>query len=128
MMTLIMLAKNSKGHPIDLHEKKLVVHPSNWANASRILKSTLQNDTNLNAVNVMQGRLPGGHMTVPYLTDADAWFVTTDAPNSLTSFQRKEYAFTQDNDFDTSNAKAKGSERYSCGWTDPRGLFGSPGA
>jgi hypothetical protein len=67
-------------------------------------------------------------MTVPYLTDADAWFVTTDAPNSLTSFQRKAYNFAQDNDFDTSNAKAKGSERYSCGWTDPRGLFGSPGA
>ena len=128
VITLIMIAKNSKGHPIALKPRKLITAPQNWANATRILKSTLQNDTNLNAINVMDGRLPEGHMTNPYLTDADAWFVLTDAPHSMTSFTRKEYVFKQDNDFDTSNAKAKGTERYSCGWTDWRGVYGSPGA
>lgn len=130
MLTLIMMAKNSKGHPIVLTARQLIVAPGNAFNAERILKSALQNDTANNAVNAIKsmGLLPEGYMTSPYLTDDDAWFIKTDAPNGLTSFRRKGYEFTQDNDFDTKNAKAAGYERYSCGWTDWRSLFGSAGA
>lgn len=130
MLTLIMQAKNSRGHPIALRGKMLIVDPTNAFNAERILKSTLQNDTNLNAVNAIRsmGLLPGGAMVNHYLTDPDAWFIKTDVPNGLTSFERTGFEFTQDNDFDTLNAKAKGYERYSAGWTDWRTLYGSAGA
>lgn len=74
------------------------------------------------------GMLPKGVLVSPYLTDDDAWFVLTDAPNGLMSFQRMEYKFSRDNDFDTENAKAKGMERYSAGFTDWRAVYGSAGA
>ncbi len=130
MLTLIRIAKNSKGHPINLRPKMLLVPPQEEFNAHRILKSDLQNDTALNATNAVKSRglLPGGIMGGTYLTDTDQWFVTTDAPNSLTSFTREGYGFGQDNDFDTKNAKAAGYERYSAGWTDWRGIYGSAGA
>jgi hypothetical protein len=63
-----------------------------------------------------------------YLTDTDAWFVRTDCDYGLQLFERRALAFTQDNDFDTENAKAKCTFRLSVGWTDPRGLYGSQGA
>jgi hypothetical protein len=98
--------------------------------AVRILKSQLQNDTANNAVNAMRsmGLFPDGAKVNHYLTDSDAWFVRTNAPNGLKLFQRESAEFAQDNDFDTSNLKYKGYERYSVGWTDWRGLYGSPGA
>jgi hypothetical protein len=61
-----------------------------------------------------------------YLTDTDAWFVRTDCDYGLQLFERRALAFTQDNDFDTENAKAKCTMRFSVGWTDPRGLYGTP--
>ncbi len=73
------------------------------------------------------GLLPGGAVVWDYLTDADAFFITTDAPEGLMSFQRRALALTQDNDFDTENARMKATERYSCGWGDFRGVYGSPG-
>jgi hypothetical protein len=98
--------------------------------ATRILKSQLQNDTANNAINAMRsmGLFPDGAKVNHYLTDTDAWFVRTNAPNGLKLFQRVAAEFAQDNDFDTSNLKYKGYERYSFGWTDWRGLYGSPGA
>ena len=130
MLVNISLAKNSRGLPIAIRGKKLIVSPSDVFNAERILKSALQNDTANNAVNAIRsmGLLPGGYVVNHYLTDTDAWFVKTDAPDGMLGFQRQAFEFTQDNDFDTENAKAKGYERYSFGWTDPRGLYGSPGA
>jgi hypothetical protein len=130
MLILIRTAKNSKGHPIALKAMKLIVPPQEQFNAERILKSTLQNDTNLNAVNAVKsmGLLPSGYMVGTYLTDTDAWFIKTNASNGLMSFKRQGYEFDTDNDFDTKNARASGYERYSVGWTDPRGLYGTPGA
>jgi hypothetical protein len=130
MLILIRTAKNSKGHPIALKAMKLIVPPAEQFNAERILKSTLQNDTALNAVNAVKsmGLLPSGYMVGTYLTDTDAWFIKTNASNGLMSFKRQGYEFDTDNDFDTKNARASGYERYSVGWTDPRGLYGSPGA
>jgi hypothetical protein len=129
MLTLVRVAKNSKGHPIMLKAEKLVVSPYDAFNAERILHSTLQNDTSNNAVNAVKSRglLPGGYMVGTYLTDADAWFVTTNVDAGLQSFKRQGYTFTTDNDFDTDNAKAKGYERFVPGWTDWRGVYGTAG-
>lgn len=126
----ISLATNSRGLRIALTGQKLIVPPQEVFNATRIVKSTLQNDTANNAVNAVKamGLLPGGVMPWHYLTDSDAWFIKTDAPEGLKFFNRQGIEFTKDGDFDTENAKAKAYERYSGGWTDPRAVFGSAGA
>jgi hypothetical protein len=130
LLTQIMEAKNSRGLQIRLMGQKLIVPPALAFTATRILKSELQNDTGNNAVNAVKsmGLLPQGMMVNHYLTDADQWFVKTNAPNGLMGFQRTPFEFKKDEDFDTDNAKAKGYERYSFGWTDWRGIYGSPGA
>lgn len=129
ILTQIMQATNSRGLQIALRGDCLIVPPALAFTAERLMKSTLQNDTANNAVNAIKsmGLLRGGVKVNHYLTDPDAWFVKTDAPDGLVGFQRTPFEFTQDNDFDTENAKAKGYERYTFGWTDPRGLYGSPG-
>jgi hypothetical protein len=125
----IMETKNSRGLQIAIRGDCLIVPPALAFTAERIMKSTLQNDTANNAVNAIRsmGLLRGGVKVNHYLTSDSAWFVKTDAPDGLMGFQRTPFEFTQDNDFDTMNAKAKGYERYVFGWTDPRGLFGSAG-
>lgn len=130
LLVQISEAKNSRGLQIAIKEDKLIVAPSNVFEAERIMKSTLRNDTDTNAVNAIRsmGRFPGGVCANHYLTDADAWFIKTNAPNGMTGFNRTKFEFKKDNDFDTDNAKAKGYERYSFGWSDPRGLYGTPGA
>ena len=74
------------------------------------------------------GLLPKGIIANPFLTDTDAWFVKTNAPQGLKGFNRTKLEFGKDNDFDTGNAKAKAYERYTFGWTDWRGVFGTAGA
>ena len=64
----------------------------------------------------------------PYLTDSDAWFIITDCPNGLTFFNRRSAEITRDNEFDTENLKFKTTRRWSSGWTDPRGVFGTSGS
>lgn len=126
----IMNATDSRGLRIRLMPKKLIV-PSNLTfEAERIVKSNLQNDTANNAINAIKakGVLPDGVMTWQYLTDTDAWFVKTDAPESLKLFNRRAVSFAKDSDFDTDNFKHKATERYVGGWSDWRGLYGSPGA
>lgn len=133
-VTEIMLMENSRGIKIAAQSKTLVVHPSNWANAQRILSSDLQSgnaadSTNTNNVNAL--KLKGMITKIvmdPYLTDPDAWYVTTDIPYGLLSFERRKMEFKKDNDFDTENAKAKATERYTQGWGDWRGVLGSAGA
>lgn len=130
MAIQIMQATNSRGHKIAIMPRLLIVHPSEAFNAERIVKSTLQSGTannDLNAIRSM-GILPDGVMVNHYLTDSDAWFVKTNAPNGLMHFTRRSTEFKQDNDFDTENAKAKSTMRFSCGWTDWRGCYGTPGA
>lgn len=126
----VMNTTNSRGLRISLMPQSLHVAPANWFEANRILKSTLQNDTASNAVNALKATnaLPKGIMVNHYFTDADAWFVKTNCPEGLKHFQRVAIQFTQDNDFDTENAKAKSYERYSFGYSDFRGIFGSAGA
>jgi hypothetical protein len=126
----IMGATNDRGLKINLMPQSLHVHRSDWFEANRILKSVLQNDTANNAVNVLKlvNALPKGIKVNHYFADADAWFIRTNAPRGMIGFQRRPIEFTQDNDFDTENAKAKCTERYVFGATDPRGLYGSAGA
>ena len=130
MIIQIMNAKNSRGLRISLMPQALIVSPSEAFNATRILKSTLQSGTANNDVNAIRtmGLLPKGVIVNHYLTDTDAWFIKTNAPNGLMRFNRRATEFKQDNDFDTENAKAKSTLRFSVGWTDWRGCFGTPGA
>ena len=126
----IMNVQNFRGLRISFMGKKLIVPPSLSFMAERICKSNLQNDTANNAVNAIKnmGLLPEGVCVNQYLTDVDAWFVKTDAPRGLMHFNRYSPDMTQDNDFDTENARAKCFERYVAGWSDFRGLYGSAGA
>lgn len=125
----ISLAKNSRGLPIVLQPKALMVHPSNMFEAHRILKSQLQSGTANNDANALKDMgLFSEVMSNPYFTDEDAFFIKTNAPEGLKWFERRKIEFTKDNDFDTENAKAKSTNRYSFGHTDWRGVYGSPGA
>ena len=132
--TAIQTMKSARGHILGAQPMTLVIHPSEMFNASRILDSELQSGaktdtTSTNNVNVLKAKgLIGKVVIDPYLTDADAWFLTTDIPYGLVSQQRRALEFTKDNDFDTENAKAKATERYAAGWIDWRGVYGSAGA
>jgi len=130
LLIQIMGAQNERGLLIGLTGQSLHIPRQLVFEAERILKSTLQNDTGNNAINAMRamGMLPKGIKPNHYFTDPDAWFVRTDAPQALKMFQREKATFTQDGDFDTDNLKYKFYERYSTGWSDWRGIYGTPGA
>lgn len=130
MVVLIGQATNSRGLKISLQAKSLIIPVTLQFEAARILKSVQQNDTANNAINALRamGAFTDGVKVNHYLTDTDAWFIRTNAPEALKLFQRTEAEFAQDGDFDTSNLKYKAYERYSTGWSDPRGLYGSQGA
>jgi hypothetical protein len=126
----IMNATDTRGLRIALKPRKLIVPPALAFEATRIVKSDLQNDTANNAVNALKsmGMLPEGVQVWSFLTDADQWFVKTDAPNGLKGLNRRALALEKDGDFETGNFKHKATERYSFGWTDWRAIYGSPGA
>ena len=98
--------------------------------AERLLQSQLRTGTADNDINALKssGMVPGGYVVNHYLTDSDAWFLKTDAPNGLKVFERSPLKTSMEGDFDTGNMRYKARERYSFGWSDPRGIFGSPGA
>jgi hypothetical protein len=109
--------------------KKLIIPPDLMFIAQRLLKTegrvgTADND--INAVRSM-GVIPGGFSVNHYLTDTNAWFITTDIPNGLKYFVRTPMSTSMDGDFDTGNARYKARERYSFGVSDALGIFGSPG-
>lgn len=126
----IMKFTNDRGLKIAVQPQTLIIPVDLIFEAERILKSPARvgtADNDLNALYSM-GKFPGGIKSNHYLTDTDAWFIRTNIPEGLKHFQRKPLRFAIDNDFDTENAKFKATERYSFGWTDPRAIFGSPGA
>jgi phage major head subunit gpT-like protein len=126
MLILIGQAKNERGLNIALRAKKLIVPINLMFDAKRVLKSDQQSGTANNDLNALKGMID---FTVNhYLTDTDAWFVKTDCPEGMRMFERRALSFQRDNDFDSSNAKAKATMRFSVGWTDPLGCFGSPGS
>lgn len=128
-ITTIMQAKNSRGLPIAVRPVRLIVGPGQIFNATRILESEGRVGTNNNDINAIRtlGMVPEVVVN-NYLDDPDAWFLQTDVPEGLISFQRRAPELEKDSDFDTENKKCKSTERYSCGWGDHRSIFGNAGA
>lgn len=126
---LVMNMTDTRGLRMAAKPKKLIVPPALIFEATRIVKSDLQNDTANNAINAMKsmGILPDGVMSWSFLTDVDQWFIKTDIPG-LKTFNRRELSFEKDGDFETGNFKHKATERYAAGWDDWRAIVGSPGA
>lgn len=129
LVTQIRQAKNSRGMAIRLQPQSIVVPVQLDFETHRILDSVQQSGSANNDVNVLRSSkiIPKGITCNQYLTSDSAWFIRTNARHGLKLFQRKPVVFKMDNDFDTSNAKAKATERYSVGHTDWRALFGTPG-
>ena len=115
---------------IALRGQKLVIPPQLQFVADRLLESTLRVGTADNDVNALRnmGMLPMGYTVNHFLTDPDAWFIKTDAPNGFKHFERMPLRTAMEADFDTGNMRFKARERYSFGYSDPRAVFGSPGA
>lgn len=128
-LTTIASAKNSAGLPIALRAVRLIVGPGQIFNATRILESDGRVGTNNNDLNAIKtlGFVPEIAIN-HYLDDPDAWFLQTNVPNGLISYQRRDMALQDDSDFDTENHKHKATERYSAGWGDPRAIFANAGA
>ena len=110
--------------------RKLIVPPALQFVATRLLETELRVGTNDNDINALKnnGSIPEGYAINHFLTDTNAWFLTTDVPNGMKHFVRTPLAQSMDGDFDTGNVRYKSRERYSFGWSDPLGMFGSPGA
>ncbi len=109
-----------------LRAHKLLVHPAGEWNALRVLRSSQDPDSSNNAINPAKGVLPGGIVVNHYLTDTDAWFILCD-DHEVNAFIRRPVDFDRTNDFDTEDAKFKTTARWSNGFSEWRGIFGSPG-
>jgi hypothetical protein len=123
------LATDDRGNRIKVLPKCLLVAPSNWFEANRILQSVFQSNSAENNINVLKATnaIPEGIHQNHYFDAPNAWFIRTNVMNGLKRYTRMKTTFETDNDFDTENAKAKSVQRFSVGWTDPLGLFGSAG-
>jgi hypothetical protein len=110
--------------------RKLIVPPALQFVATRLLETELRVGTNDNDINALKnnGAIPEGYTINHFLTDTNAWFLTTDVPNGMKHFERTPLQNSMDGDFDTGNVRYKSRERYSFGWSDPLGMFGSAGA
>jgi phage major head subunit gpT-like protein len=115
---------------IALRGMKLIIPPQLQFVADRLLESTLRPSTSDNDVNAIKnmGMLPNGYVVNHFLTDTDAFFIKTDAPRGFVHFERAPLATSMEDDFGTGNMRFKARERYSFGFSDPRCVFGSPGA
>ena len=121
---------DERGLKIAVRGMKMIVPKELQFTTDRLLESTLRPgsaDNDVNAVRNM-GMLPDGYSVNHFLLDTDAWFIMTDAPNGLKGFNRTPVRTSMEGDFDTGNVRYKARERYAFGWSDPRGIFGSPGA
>jgi len=109
---------------------KLVVPPALMFVATRLLETELRVGTTDNDINAIKnnGSIPGGYTVNHYLTDTNGWYLCTDVPNGMKHFVRVPLQNSMDGDFDTGNVRYKSRERYSFGYSDPLGMFGSPGA
>jgi len=121
---------DERGLLIAAKPKKLIVPPSLMFVATRLLETSLRVGTTDNDINAIKnnGSIPEGYTVNHYLTDTNGWYLTTDVPNGMKHFIRTPLANSMDGDFDTGNVRYKSRERYSFGWSDPLGMFGSPGS
>jgi hypothetical protein len=121
---------DERGLLIAAKPRKLVVPPALQFVATRLLETELRTGTADNDINALKnnGSIPEGYAINHFLTDSNAWFLTTDVPNGMKHFVRTPLATSMDGDFDTGNVRYKARERYSFGWSDPLGMYGSAGA
>jgi hypothetical protein len=121
---------DERGLLIAAKPRKLVIPPALQFVATRLLDTQLRVSTADNDINALRtnGAIPEGYTVNHYLTDGDAYFLTTDVPNGMKHFERTALTTSMDGDFDTGNVRYKARERYSFGWSDPLGMWGSPGA
>jgi hypothetical protein len=121
---------DERGLKIAVQGLKLIIPKELMFTADRIMKSTLRVGTADNDINAIRnmGMVPQGYVVNNFLTDPDAFFIKTDAPNGMKMFERVSMKTGFEGDFDTGNVRYKARERYSFGFSDPRGLFGSPGS
>lgn len=124
----LMKFTDDRGLKISIMPKTLIVPVDLAFEADKILRTEYEVGTANNTINAVRSKFPGGVRVNHYLTDTDAWFIRTNARDGMKYFSRRDDAFTMDDDFDTDNAKYKATFRCSFGWSDPRGIFGSPGA
>jgi hypothetical protein len=121
---------DERGLLIAAKPRKLIVPPSLMFVATRLLQTELRVGTTDNDINAIKslGSVPEGYAVNHFLTDTNGWFLMTDVPNGLKHFVRSPLQNSMDGDFDTGNVRYKARERYSFGWSDPLGIFGSQGA
>ena len=121
---------DERGLLIAARPRKLIVPPSLQFIATRLLETNLRVGTNDNDINAIKnnGSIPEGYTINHWLTDTNAWFLTTDVPNGMKHFIRAPLDTKMDGDFDTGNVRYKARERYSFGFSDPLGMYGSAGA
>jgi len=121
---------DERGLLIAAKPKKLIIPPNLMFVATRLLETSLRVGTTDNDINALKnnGSIPEGYTVNNFLTDSNGWYLTTDVPNGLKHFERTALTNSMDGDFDTGNVRYKARERYSFGWSDPLGMFGSPGS
>jgi hypothetical protein len=121
---------DERGLLIAAKPKKMIIPPALQFVATRLLETKLRVGTNNNDINALEnnGAIPDGYTINHFLTDTSGWFWTTDVPNGLKHFIRTPLSNSMDGDFDTGNVRYKSRERYSFGWSDPLGVFGSSGS
>ena len=121
---------DERGLKVSVRGQKLIIPAALQFVADRLLESTLRPGTADNDINATRnmGMLPQGYTVNHYLTDTDAWFMRTDAPRGFIHFERMPMSTKMEGDFDTGNVRFKARERYSFGYSDPRCVYGSPGA
>jgi hypothetical protein len=121
---------DERGLLIAAKPRKMVVPPSLMFVAKRLLDTELRVGTTDNDINALKqmGAIPEGYCVNHFLTDVNGWYLITDVPNGMKHFERMPLANSMDGDFDTGNVRYKARERYSFGWSDPLGMWGSAGA
>jgi len=121
---------DERGLLIAAKPKKLIVPPALQFVATRLLETELRVGTTDNDLNALKnnGAVPEGYAINHFLTDTNAWFLTTDVPNGMKHFERTPMQNSMDGDFDTGNVRYKSRERYSFGYSDPLGMYGSSGS
>jgi len=121
---------DERGLLIAAKPRKLIIPPALQFVATRLLETDLRVGTADNDINALRtnGAIPEGYAVNHFLTDTDAYFLTTDVPNGMKHFERTALTTSMDGDFDTGNVRYKARERYSFGWSDPLGMWGSQGA
>ena len=129
MLIQIRQAVDNNGKRIRLVPRQLVVAPGNIFQAEVLLKSVLRTGTANNDINPIKsiGLLDEGAAVLSRLTNANAWWVQTDAPEGMKLLMRREMEKTMEGDFETDSMRYKATERYAISWTDPRAMFGTAG-